>query len=176
MGSPLRLVLQLVSFATGLIALATALIGLRQAYSNSTELELQRAEIQKIQKVTSEVALTLSIEAPRDGETLTRDVYHDMHGTYIGQLPLGYRLWVLIRDQYNFYLVYPPTLVTRTMKSWSQTNVSLPTPGRWELHVCVADEEVSQQLEARAAHNDRSGFSSLPDGMETVRYVVVTRK
>jgi len=117
-----------------------------------------------------------TIDVPKEGGTITETAYNDMSGTFVGGIPDGYKLWVVARDQYNYFLTYPPTQVVPAMGKWSQTNVRLSTPGRWELHVCLANKKASEWFQKRVDGNDWSGFPSLPEGAETVRYVTVTRK
>lgn len=118
----------------------------------------------------------LTIAEPKEGEIIASDVYNDMQGTYTGELPSGYSLWVLVKDQHNFFLMYPQTQVVPKMKSWIQKNIRLATKGRWELHVCLTNEQASRWLQTRVDKNDWSGFPSLPEGMQTVQYVRVQRR
>jgi len=123
------------------------------------------------------VTIVIKITTPKQDDVIKVDVYNDMKGTFEGDIPTGYKLWVLAQDQFNYFLMYPPpaTQVTRTMGTWSQTNVRLAAAGIWKLHVCLANANASQKFEDRAKLNDWSGFPVLPDGMETIRYVVVER-
>jgi len=132
-----------------------------------TEIKLQDS-VHMIKKMT--------IDVPKEGTLITQGVYNEMHGTYEGKIATGYKLWVLAKDSYNFYLMYPPTEVVPSMQSWSQTNIRLATPGRWELHVCLANEAASKWLKVRATAGNWGGFPSLPEGMETVRSVKVKRQ
>ena len=150
----MKLLTQWISLSVSLIALVGASIGRRQARTNATELKTQRAEIEKLHGVASRVAPTFTIDTPREGEMIRTRVYNDMHGTYEGDIPPGYTLRVLARDPHNYFLMYPPMQVMRTMRRWSQTNIRLATPGRWELHVAMANEKASQWLEARAINHE----------------------
>lgn len=125
-------------------------------------------------QVAASVTQGMTIEAPRDNEVID-GVYNGMHGTYTADLPSDSRLWVVAQDQYNYFLMYPPTHVGRAQKRWSQTNVRLG-PGRWTLHVCVANQAASQWLQARADKADFSGFAQLPPGLEPVGSVTVDRR
>lgn len=122
------------------------------------------------------IDLKLTIAEPKEGEIIASDVYNDMQGTYTGELPRGYSLWVLVKDQHNFFLMYPQTQVVPKMKSWIQKNIRLATKGQWELHVCWTNEQVSRWIQTRVDKNDWSGFPSLPEGMETVQFVKVQRR
>jgi hypothetical protein len=172
----INLIAVIISLIASVLALTTAIISLNLARLNAKEVELQKNEIKDLKKVVAAAALSLTIEAPREGEVISTDVYNDMHGVFEGDIPEGYQLWVLARDQYNYFLIFPPTQFTRTMQKWSQTSVRLATPGRWELHVCLADQKASEFLRDKAEGNDWSGFSTLPKGMETISYVIVKRK
>jgi len=118
----------------------------------------------------------VSIDAPLSGEIINESPYNDMHGTFEKEIPSDYTLWVVARDQYNYFLMYPPTQVNNIKKQWSQTNIRLSTPGRWELHLCVANKEATSWLEGRAKRGEWSGFSSLPKGMDSVHSVTVEKK
>ena len=172
----MKLNMEVIRLVTAVTALFTVIAGLSQACINSSKLKVQKAQIEDLHVVAAAVAVTLTIDAPREREVIRVESYEDMHGRYVGELPVGHRLWVLARDQYNYFLMYPPTQVTPTMRHWSQTNVILATPGRWELHVCVVDEAASRWLENRANSRDWSGFPSLPEGIRTVRYVTVQKE
>jgi hypothetical protein len=117
----------------------------------------------------------VSIDAPLSGEIINESPYNDMHGTFEKEIPSEYTLWVIARDQYNYFLMYPPTQVNNIKKEWSQTNIRL-TPGRWELNLCVANKEASSWLEGRAKRGVWDGFPSLPKGMDSVQTVTVEMK
>jgi hypothetical protein len=144
--------------------------------STPGELPGQGTQDTRLLQIASAVASRLTIEAPRDGEVISTPVYDDMRGTYAEDLPSGHRLFVVARDHHNYFLMYPPPQVIRAMKHWSQTNIQLGSPGRWELHVCIANEAASQWLQARAEQRIWSGFPILPEGMEIVRYIAVERR
>lgn len=118
--------------------------------------------------------LTVTIESPKQGETIKEPAF-DMRGKYVGEIPNGYKLWVLIKDQYNYFMAYPPPSVAIPTKSWSQRNVRLGSLGSWELHVCLANKAASQWLEDRAKKGIWAGFPSLPEGIKTVKYIKVNR-
>jgi hypothetical protein len=121
--------------------------------------------------ITITPSLTVTIELPEQEETIGR-AYDKMRGTYKGEIPDGYKLWVLAQDAHNYFLMYPPPSINTSTKSWSQRSV-LTSPGRWEIHVCLANRAASQLLENKAKSGDFSGFPSLPDGMEIVKSVSV---
>jgi len=182
-----RVVIALIAAIIGLVA---ALIGLWVALRNSAALvrqashiAIQRQDIAEqakalrdLREAAAAAFLSLTIDEPAEGRVIASGVYSEMHGTFAGDIPETYKLWVVARDQYNYFLMYPPTQVTRTMHRWSQTAVQLKAPGRWELHVCLADEKASKWFQEKADRNDWSGFASLPEGAETVRYVTVEKK
>ena len=149
-----------IGFITAIIALIAAVISLTQTVFNRQELKRQGEEIRAMQVVTSQVALSLQIDSPKDRSVIDKDIIM-MEGTFKGQLPYGYKLWILAMH-FQYYMMYPPTQFRRTMGKWSQTNVRLTSKGRWELHVCVANEEASSWFEAKASRGDFSGFPRLP--------------
>jgi hypothetical protein len=174
-----------IALVTAIIALITAILSLIIGYIKMDTLIKQQNEINtKTLKLvndifleTKKVALDLTIESPRGGEIIRDYPYNEMRGTYSGVIPDGYELWVLARDEYNFYIMYPPTVVTPTMGNWSQTGITLRTPGRWELHVCLVNQQASQWIQTRVSLNDWSGFPTINDkGMATVKFVVVTKE
>jgi hypothetical protein len=119
---------------------------------------------------------TVTIDLPKQEETIKTSQYNDMQGKYVGEIPAGYKLFVLAQDDFNYYLMSPPPSVDKNTKSWSQTNVSLTTPGKWKLHVFLADKTASEQLETKITNEDFSGFKILPGQMESVQNVDVNRK
>jgi len=136
--------------------------------ANSTE--------KSVKQIAANLALTLTIEEPERNSVIRTQVYNDMHGKYGEELPLGHKLWVMARDPYNYFLVYPPTEVIPSIGEWRQTGIRLSTHGEWWLHICVANEKASKLLRERGKQGDWSGFSELPHGMETVRFVPVRAK
>jgi len=160
------------------VALITALVSLSIALVNNRGLANQQrqlaAQSDELRALAARIALDITIQRPRAGEVLP-PVYDGMSGLFMGRIPIGYRLWVLGRDRFNYFLVYPPTQVVLTEQRWSQSNVRLPTLGSWELLVCIGNEVASKWLQGRADGRDSSGFSVLPDGLEVLRTVAVTR-
>jgi len=178
--------LALIAALVGLVAVAISLVGTwqnRQAVARqAVQIAGQRRDIEAQAKALRELKGTaiatfgnLTIDEPAEGSSIGADV-PGMHGTFTGDIPETYKLWIVVRDQYNYFLMYPPAEVTPAMGKWSQTNVRLGTPGRWELHVCLADKTASEWFQKKADSNDWSGFATLPKGAETVRYVTVNRK
>ncbi len=134
----------------------------------------QMDDDEELKKVAKSLAATLKIEKPVKDEVIP-PVYDDMQGSFGGDIPSKYSLWVLARDRHNYFLMWPPMHVDVTNR-WSQRNVRLATKGRWELHVCLANERAAKWLKRKANRNDFSGFTLLPKGMLTVRSVSVQRK
>jgi hypothetical protein len=161
--------------ATGIVALATSLNNSVKISVQSADLKHQEAKLDELTQNASRIAMDLTVDTPAEGDKIDVDVLDTMKGSFVGTIPAGDRLYVLARDRYKFFLVYPPTQLSHAMKRWSQTNVRLPTDGKWELHVCIANAVGSAWLEGRAEANDWSGFAKLPDGVQTVRYVNVER-
>ncbi len=118
----------------------------------------------------------LVIDRPKEGEAITALPYDGMRGTLVGELPPGSSLRVLVRDSYNYFLMNPPVQFDKATGEWSQTNVRLSTPGRWQLCVCLADEQAASWLDGRVRRSDWSGFSALPDGLVVLRAVNVTKE
>jgi len=121
---------------------------------------------------SQEVKFSVAIGEPKAGQAIP-PVYDEMRGTYQGAFPGGFELWVLAQDQYNHFVMYPPTDVSHSGR-WSQKDIGLATPGRWELEVCLANKEGSQWLRSRATKRNFSGFPELPDGIEIQESVFVT--
>ncbi|MBM4148324.1 MAG: hypothetical protein FJ224_04705 [Lentisphaerae bacterium] len=171
----MEMITEVVALVASLAGLLTAIISLVVGRRNKEAITRQAVDISALQQAAASVAAVFTINTPRNGDNIEVPVYDEMWGTFKGTIPQGYRLWVLAKESSNFFLMHPPTQVTNTMKRWNQTNVRLATPGRWELHVCIADRDASDWLEARARQNNWSGFPTLPAGAETVEYVVVNR-
>ena len=185
----IALVVAILALITAVISLSTALASQRnlagqedQLVKQGIILTQQQAQLtdqekkcKQLQALAITTALDITIQKPRADEMLPA-VYNDMGGTFNGTIPFGYKLWVLVRDPTNYFLAYPPTQVVPTEQRWAQTNVRLPTPGSWELLICIGNEEASQWLQKRADNHDWSGFSKLPDGLEILRTQNVTRQ
>ena len=169
------LIAAIVGLATATVALVTGLTNSAKISSQSAAITEQKAKVDELVRIAERVALILTVEAPVEGEKIDADVLDTMKGSFVGTIPAGHRLYVLARDRYNFFLMYPPTQLSQAMKRWSQTNIRLSTEGHWELHVCVADAAGAGWLDRRAEAKDWSGFPKLPDGVETARYITVER-
>lgn len=121
-------------------------------------------------------ALNFTISAPSDKQTIKSNVYSEMHGTYEGDIPNNYTLWVLARDSHNFYLMYPPVAVLHKKKSWDQKYIRLDTKGLWTLYICLANVQASGWLLERTVNNNWSGFRSIPEGIKIIESVTVERQ
>lgn len=115
--------------------------------------------------------IAVAIQQPRTGEQLTLP-YNEMRGTIRGSLS-GRHLWVLAKDDLNYFLQYPPTEVSPAQRTWSQTNIRLGSSGKWKLLVCSADDQSSKWLEARGKQQDWSGFPTPPPGLEIIEQMEV---
>lgn len=129
-----------------------------------------------LRHLAEDLAKSLTIIKPQENERITTDVYNEMQGALAREIPKRYRLWVLAKDQYNYFLMYPPPEVVFATKSWTQQNIRLATPGRWKLVVCIANNAGSQWLKSRDERRDSSGFPSLHEGIEVVKSVTVERQ
>lgn len=172
----MEMAVEVIGLMSGMAGLIAAIISLKQSRENASSLTRHKIDIQKLESEVNRVALGLTIDIPCQGDIISGDAYNDMKGKFTGDIPPGYRLWVLARDQFNYFLMYPPTQSIATQGLWSQTNVRLATPGRWELHVCLADEKASRSFEDKAKRNDWAGFSNLPEGVAVVRQIVVEKR
>lgn len=172
----MEMLMQVLGLLTAIIALVAAIISLKTTQKNRARIEKHETKIETLKREVNRVALGLTIDAPRRDEIITGEVYNDMEGTFSGDIPNGYKLWVLAHDQYNYFLMHPPTQFIRTMGKWSQPNIRLVTPGNWELHVCLANDKASKWCQKRVDRNDWSGFSKLPKGMESIRYTIVNKQ
>jgi len=126
--------------------------------------------------LATDLAQSLTIVTPQENEIITTGEYNNMHGSLTRGIPKGYRLWILARNQYNYFLMYPPPEVAFSTKTWTQQNIRLATPGPWKLVVCIANNAGSEWLEARAKRSDWSGFPSAHEGIEVVKSVTVERR
>ncbi len=177
-----------VALITAFVSLTTALVtqkGLAIQQSQVTaqgnaldqqekKLAQQAAQLEQLRTLAARTALDITIQRPRAGEALP-PVYDNMGGRFSGSIPIGYKLWVLGHDRHNYFLMHPPIQVVSTEQRWSQSNVHLATPGGWELLVCIGSDVASKWLQGRADARDWSGFSALPEGLEVLRTVAVTR-
>lgn len=174
-------ILRLISglFSIILIVLA-GLIFIRSKMESSPVIQVeppqagQRRESEQLTKTVE--GLGLVIKEPTENQIIRSDIYDGMQGRYSGELFTGYKLWVLARNQYHYFLMYPATLTDSSEKIWSQDNIRLATKGQWELQVFVATEEASAFLERKARSKDWSGLLTTPDGMIMAASVNVERK
>jgi hypothetical protein len=166
---------ELLALIGACIALLASILSLYTAYLNRTELEYQKKKLDLLADVASHVALSLTIEKPSGGDSIKTDRYNQMHGSMSGNLPEGYSLWVVAKDEKLFYLQHTPISYAKLMSHWSHTDINLPATGRWELHVCLADKAATSWANERVARGDKSGFKILPKGMITIKYVFVDR-
>ncbi|MCB1881452.1 MAG: hypothetical protein KDI54_15600 [Gammaproteobacteria bacterium] len=171
-----------VGLVTALIALITAVVNFYLTMQQDVEINAQKAAVEAQQHAIEEIrglafrfALDITVDKPMEGEILP-PVYDGMEGSFQGSIPLGHEIWVLAKDRYNYFLVYPPTQVAHAAHRWSQTNVRLTAPGEWQLALCLANQSASTWLRDRAEKKDWSGFERLPSGLEILRYVKVERK
>ena len=119
--------------------------------------------------------IQLTVESPKTGEMIKTNIYRGMQGEYVGDIPEGFKIWILAHDGQNYFLMYPSATVTPN--GWSQRNIKLDTLGNWELMVCLADSNGSNWFEQRATVEENfSGFSDLPDGAKILETVNIERK
>lgn len=141
-------------------------------------IDLQRSEIEELRRtafLSAAFMLSRSMEIvqPAENQALP-PVYDEMHGSCTTAVPSPYTLWVLGKDRYNYFLMYPPPQVDPVAGRWTQTNVRLNTPGNWQLAIYLADGEASAWLRRRGETGDWSGFAELPGEMVRLRTVNVS--
>lgn len=124
-----------------------------------------------VDNILASTNLRVTIDSPKDRSTIS-PIFNDMRGKYVGEIPSNHKLWILGKDQYNYFLMYPPPSIDISSKSWSQKNVRL-SPGTWELHVCLGNSSGSNFLQDRANDGIFDGFSPLPDGIISIKYITV---
>ncbi len=168
--------IQIINFLTATVALITAAVGLRKAIVTAATVKNQSDELEKLRALTSVVNVALTIESPREREVITAGIYNDMKGEYVGNIPPDYSLWVVARDAFSYFLMFPQTQYVTAMGRWSQTNIRLATDGEWQLHVVLANQAASRWFQQRADANDWRGFTQFPTGAATIRFVTVTKR
>jgi hypothetical protein len=130
----------------------------------------------RLEIVEDNIGPLFDIEKPRKDEVITDEVYNDMHGTFRGTIPRGYRVCVVAKDAHNYFLMLPVADVIDSRKEWFQTNVMLSSPGRWRLNVCLANKQGAQFLSAVIAGDQSAVCEQLPEGIEVKASVLVERK
>ncbi len=100
----------------------------------------------------------ISITSPQKGTIISNNPYELLEGTFTGTIPADVSMWVLAKDPFNYFLMYPETQIIRKAGAWSQSNVRLATPGKWELFVCLASKRADSWLHAYGKAGDYKGF------------------
>jgi hypothetical protein len=170
-----------IGLIASVIALITALISVYRTTQQGTEIEHQKKTVQEQQQVIDDIralatriSLDFTIDVPAEGQVLP-PVYDGMEGSFRGNIPPNHHIWVLAKDRFNYFIMYPPTQVAHAAQRWSQTNVRLASSGDWQLALCLANDDASAWLQSRVDKQDWSGFAQLPNGIEILRYVKVKR-
>ncbi len=191
-----RRITPIINLIAALIALIAALISLWIAFVNQKQIKQQDLQIEsqgtelikqkvaidkqsdeifRMRALASNIALEVTIDSPISGGSISA-VFDGMKGTFRGSLPDDHQMWVLARDRHNYFLMYPPTQVVHSLGTWSQKGVRLGSPGSWELLLCIANANASLWLKNRADQQNWGGFKTLPQGLEIVGSVDVTRQ
>lgn len=102
--------------------------------------------------------VNIYITTPQAGSTIYESPYENLNGTFTGTIPQGVTLWVLAKDPFNYYLMYPESQIIRKQGTWSQSNVRFNTEGSWEIYVCLANASAARWLEAYGRRGDYKGF------------------
>lgn len=136
--------------------------------------ESEQATMPPLSVKTVARGIELTIDAPVEGEEIDTDIYKKMKGSFAGELPEGFEFWILIKDEFNYFAQYPKP--TAASNKWQQKNIRLNTPGSWEIHICIANEEAVKWLDNKEKEGKFDGFEKLPKGIETVDFINVIRK
>jgi hypothetical protein len=148
-----------------LISLIITSCGNRKSSDNTNQ-------TQSLKSIAQTISLT--IDSPESGDTISQDIYDDMKGGYMGDIPKNYTFWVLARDRYNYFIMYPQPTVA--LNSWTQSNIRLGSDGKWQLHVCLTDKEASNWFMERVNSHNFSGFQNIPQGALTIKYVDIIKE
>jgi hypothetical protein len=140
---------EMLGLIAAIIALTTAVLSLYRTIQQGAEIDRHRETVQQqaqaieeLRALASGVALDITIDNPAEGQVLP-PVYDDMEGSFRGSIPPNHYVWVLAKDRFDHFLMYPPTQVAHAAQRWSQTNVKLPSPGDWQLALCLANNDAS---------------------------------
>lgn len=114
------------------------------------------------------------ILAPRDGDVISVDVYQDLQFVVDGELN-GSKLWVVIKDEYSHFIQNPPPARNPRTGEFTQRNLRLATPGRWEILIVNATRSADRVFEDAVRRGDFA-MARLPDGATTLDCVVVERQ
>lgn len=153
----------------GVLVLTTTFTGCGE--SGSVEWQTARSHRdQRDRSGPAAIAATGHIFIPRNGDIITTAEYDEMSGTV--ELADSGTVFVFARDKFNYFLQYPPSEVDGG--SFSQSNIRLSTPGKWELHLCVATPAAAAGLHA-AARRGEWAFPVLPGGVTSIAKSVIYR-
>ncbi|MFX0133488.1 MAG: hypothetical protein ACFFDN_07590 [Candidatus Hodarchaeota archaeon] len=117
--------------------------------------------------------LNLSITNPEEGDIFQVKTPFKVEGKYTGELPSNYRLWVLKKDAYNFFLNGSETVIKPNEKTWYQENVTIATSGEWKIIIYLATEAGSDTLRKLINEGYWSGIPTLPNGIHAINQINV---
>ncbi|MFZ0033913.1 MAG: hypothetical protein WAK60_02845 [Sedimentisphaerales bacterium] len=143
--------------------------GFQELPNDTNILDTVSVEREKITNI-----LGLSVSKPKDDDIIREQVFEEMEGKIENSLQSGYVLWVLAKNQYHYFLQNPPIAIVGN--NWSQKNIRLSTPGRWELHIYLASNSADRWFKDRAESRNWGGFDRLPRGAEILVSITVHRK
>ena len=170
-GQKLNFWIAVISLVTAILSLIAASISLKQVATTRAEV----SELKEINATTINVWGKLDIHSPLPKAEIREETI-EMEGSIEGGIPEGYDLWVFaLSDAGQYFLQTPKTIVDSSNNRWIQKGIKLNIKGNWELHVCIATEEASDMLRKRITGQINTGFSSLPDGVKTIKFVKIKR-
>jgi lipopolysaccharide export LptBFGC system permease protein LptF len=146
--------------------------------ANSTQIELTgvKQEVNKYGKDIENLkkfALNLEISSPHH-RAIVRNTNITVTGTINGEVPEGHKLFILLKNRYNYFLQYPPISVS--IKEWSQLNVRFASNGSWKILLCLADGQAASYFDNLANQKKWGGFPKLPEGAKILKSIVVTKR
>lgn len=165
-----------IQLIAGIVALLTAIIMLIVTLKNDKPNSKHEAKgkngIIKLSDLHKKI--DLSITAPVDGTIITLPVI-EAKGTISGDLPHGYRLYILLKDKTNYFLQYPAVEILSSQKKWSHGNINPTSDGEWRVLVCIASQDAVKEFEGRARRSDWAGRPNLPTGAMVMQSVIISK-
>jgi hypothetical protein len=113
------------------------------------------------------------IQSPLNGESVSA-AWFEVTGALRAWSPGG-EMFLFAKDEFGWYLQWPPVQLDRARKTFMQKNVRLGSIGEWELHLIAANPSASHQFHLQASRGDWSGLPSLPSGAVSIDSIVVNK-
>jgi hypothetical protein len=152
------------SLTVGAIGITLAILSLAMNFND-------RAERAKLEKRFIELRLTtpiFTVERPAPGIEVPARQKTEITGRYFPDVPPGYQVRAVLSDGDQYHV--SRYFVQMTRGAWSST--IMPWPGRWWVHICLANSDGAAAIDKWAKEKTPQGEinynnvrNHLPDGV-----------